>query len=158
MFTDIRRKDRILENELAYRLLESGEYGFLAMEGVNGYGYGIPISYVLNDDKCIYFHCAPEGYKLECLKQNPKVSFSVVGETRVIPGQFTTAYESAIAFGTIHMDLPVEERMLALRLLAKKYCSGFEVVGEKYIAGSFKRTNVLRLDIEHISGKCKRIK
>lgn len=52
MFTEIRRKDRILENELVYRLLESGEYGFLAMEGVNGYGYGIPISYILND-KCI---------------------------------------------------------------------------------------------------------
>ena len=36
MFTEIRRKDRILENEPAVRLLEGGEYGFLAMAGVNG--------------------------------------------------------------------------------------------------------------------------
>ena len=61
MFTEIRRKDRILENEPAVRLLEGGEYGFLAMAGVNGFGYGIPISYVLDNDGHIYFHCAQEG-------------------------------------------------------------------------------------------------
>ena len=43
---EIRRKDRILDNELAIRLLEEAEYGFLAMSGINGYGYGIPINYV----------------------------------------------------------------------------------------------------------------
>ena len=31
MFREIRRKDRILDNELAIRLLEEAEYGFLAM-------------------------------------------------------------------------------------------------------------------------------
>ena len=46
MFREIRRKDRILDNELAIRLLEEAEYGFLAMSGINGYGYGIPINYV----------------------------------------------------------------------------------------------------------------
>ena len=45
MFREIRRKDRILDNELAIRLLEEAEYGFLAMSGINGYGYGIPINY-----------------------------------------------------------------------------------------------------------------
>ena len=46
MFREIRRKDRNLDNELAIRLLEEAEYGFLAMSGINGYGYGIPINYV----------------------------------------------------------------------------------------------------------------
>ena len=69
MFREIRRKDRILDNELAIRLLEEAEYGFLAMSGINGYGYGIPINYVKEGDS-IYFHCAPEGYKLECLREN----------------------------------------------------------------------------------------
>ena len=96
MFTEIRRKDRILDNESAVRLLETGEYGFLAMAGANGFGYGIPISYVMDDESHIYYHCAPEGYKLECITQNPKVSFCVVGATRLIPGDFTTAYESAM--------------------------------------------------------------
>ena len=50
MFREIRRKDRILDNELAIRLLEEAEYGFLAMSGINGYGYGIPINYVKEGD------------------------------------------------------------------------------------------------------------
>ena len=158
MFAEIRRKDRILDNESAVRLLETGEYGFLAMAGANGFGYGIPISYVMDPKGHIYFHCAPEGYKLECIRQKPKVSFWVVGNTHVIPRQFSTAYESVIAFGTIYTDLPDDERLYALRLLAKKYSPEYNTISEKYIAGSFGRTNVLRLDVEHISGKCKRIK
>ena len=140
MFREIRRKDRILDNELAIRLLEEAEYGFLAMSGINGYGYGIPINYVKEGDS-IYFHCAPEGYKLECLRENPKVSFTVVGA----------------AFGEMHLDLPEEERRYALRLLVNKYSSAFKEIGEKYIEKSFYRTNILRLDISHISGKCKRL-
>lgn len=157
MFREIRRKDRVWEEAGTVELLEMGEYGFLSMVGTNGYGYGIPISFVKEGDR-LYFHCAPEGYKLECLRENPAVSFCVVGETKVIPHQFSTAYESALAFGKIQMDLPEEERMHALRLLADKYCPEFKEVGEKYIKGSFHRTNLLRMDIEHISGKCKRIK
>ena len=147
MFREIRRKDRILDNELAIRLLEEAEYGFLAMSGINGYGYGIPINYVKEGDS-IYFHCAPEGYKLECLRENPKVSFTVVGATQIVPGKFTTGYESTIAFGEMHLDL---------RLLVNKYSSAFKEIGEKYIEKSFYRTNILRLDISHISGKCKRL-
>ena len=105
----------------------------------------------------IYFHCAPEGYKLECLRENPKVSFTVVGATQIVPGKFTTGYESTIAFGEMHLDLPEEERRYALRLLVNKYSSAFKEIGEKYIEKSFYRTNILRLDISHISGKCKRL-
>lgn len=157
MFREIRRKDRVLDEKGIVELLETGEYGFLSMVGTDGFGYGIPISFV-KEGESIYFHCAPEGYKLECLRENPKVSFCVVGKTRVIPNQFTTAYESALVFGTMQLELSEEECRHALRLLTKKYCSGFEAIGEKYIDKSFHRTNVLRLDIEHISGKCKRIK
>lgn len=156
MFEEIRRKDRILENELAIRLLEEGEYGYLAMAGVNGYGYGIPISFV-KEGNTLYYHCASEGYKLECLRENPKVSFTVVGKTRVDPRKFTTAYESVIVFGTMRMNLPEDERRFALRLFTQKYCSDFKDIGEKYIASSFLRTNILRLDMEHISGKSKRL-
>ena len=46
MFREIRRKDRILDNELAIGLLEVAVYGFLALSGINGYGFGIPINYV----------------------------------------------------------------------------------------------------------------
>ena len=48
-------------------------------------------------------------------------------------------------------------RLEALRLLAAKYSPDYRETAEKYIAGSFGRTEVLRLDIEHVTGKGKRI-
>lgn len=156
MEREIRRKDRIWDNEEALRLLEEGEYGFLSMLGIDGYGYGIPISYVKEGDH-LYFHCAPEGYKLECLQQSPKVSFCVVGKTQVIPGKFMTAYESVLAFGSMQTELPEEERRQALRLLVEKYAPDYREIGEKYIEKSFHRTQLLRLNIETVTAKCKRI-
>ncbi len=154
VFPDIRRKDRVLENDRAMELLERGEYGFLAMNGINGYGYGIPISYVLSG-KSIYFHCAPDGFKLKSIRHDNRVSFCVVGRTHVIPGQFTTAYESALVFGHMVYDLSEEERRKALDLLVEKYCPDHIDISKTYINKSFHRTYILRLDIEHLSGKRK---
>ncbi len=156
VFRDIRRRDRVLPYDAAWKLLEQGEYGFLAMQGVNGYGYGIPLSYAMRGCS-LYFHCAPSGFKLDSLDVCDRVSFCVVGRTEVMPARFTTAYESALAFGRIRRSLPEAERLEALRLLAAKYSPDYRETAEKYIAGSFGRTEVLRLDIEHVTGKGKRI-
>ena len=153
---EIRRKDRILEESRALELLDLAEYGFLAMVNVEGGGYGIPISFVKHNNS-IYFHCAPEGHKLQNLASDNRVTFTVVGNTKVIPENFTTAYESAMVFGTLHVGLSTEERRHALRLLIKKYSPGYEEVGEKYIDKSFDRTEIIKLSIESITAKAKKI-
>ena len=153
VFRDIRRKDRILDNEQTLQLLKTGEYGFLAICGINDYGYGIPINYVL-EDNAIYFHCAVEGFKLECIRQNNRVSFCVVGRTQLYPQRFSIAYESVIVFGRMAYNIPEDERHKALNLLVARYSPDFADVSETYIGKSFHRTGILRLDIEHISGKC----
>ena len=151
-FRDIRRKDRAIDNEKAMQLLETGKYGFLAMCGKNGYGYGIPINYAM-EGKSIYFHCAAEGFKLENIRQNNRVSFCVVGRTQILPAQFSTAYESVLVFGRIAYDLPKEERLKALNLLVVKYSPDFTDISQAYISKSFLRTHILRLDMEHLVGK-----
>lgn len=152
----VRRQNRLMEEEEAFRLLETGEYGVLSMCTVEGGGYGIPISYVWDGKLSVYFHCAPEGRKLVNLQANNHVSFCVVGKTKVIPEQFSTAYESVLVFGTIQQNLPSEERMYALELILDKYAPQDKVKGLKYAENSFPRTHILRLNIESISGKCKK--
>ena len=107
--------------------------------------------------KSVYFHCAPEGYKLECVRANNRACFCVVGHTRIIPEGFTTEYRSVMAFGTVACSLPESERLSALDLLVDKYSADFKDIAAKYIAGSFHRTEILRLDIEHLSGKHKEL-
>lgn len=158
MFREIRRQNRTLEDQNRIEeLLEISEYGFLGL-GItdNGYAYGIPISYAYDKKtNSLYFHCATEGQKLDIIKKNNKVSFCVVGDTRPIAEQFTTLYESVIAFGKADIDLSDEEKRKALRLLVKKYSSDHEVLGENYIDKSWNRTFAFKIVIEHITAKAK---
>ncbi|MFV0418406.1 MAG: pyridoxamine 5'-phosphate oxidase family protein [Dysgonomonas sp.] len=158
MYREIRRQNRSLEDKLRIEeLLITSEYGFLSL-GIseNGYGYGIPISYAYDEDSnSLYFHGALEGQKLDMIKQNNKVSFCVVGVTKPIADQFTTLYESVIAFGSVYTDLSEEDKRKALRMLVKKYSPGFEELGDKYMDKSWSRTAVFRIDIEHITAKAK---
>lgn len=158
MFREVRRQNRILEDQSRIsELLNTSEYGFLSLgTSENGYGYGIPISYAYDGEtNSLYFHCAPEGEKLDMLKVNNKVSFCVVGVTKPIAEQFTTLYESVIAYGKADINLPDEEKRKALRLLVIKYSKGFEELGEKYMDKSWQRTTTFKIEIEHITAKAK---
>lgn len=155
-FRPIRRQDRLLDISAAEHLLATGEYGFLAMCSPEGYGYGIPISYVyVPERKCLYFHCAPQGHKLDAIAANDRVSFCVVGDTRIYP--YTTSYESAHLFGRIGVVADDEERWDALYRLRAKYNPELGDAPDGYMRKSFGQTVVLRLDIEHLSGKAKHI-
>lgn len=152
----VRRQDRLLEQSRAQELLEEGEYGFLSMQLPDGGGYGVPVNYAWDGGSSIYLHCAPEGRKLDCIRQHPDVSFCVVGRTEVHPSRFTTAYESILLRGEAHTDLPEQERRKALELILEKYSPQDKEVGRKYAEKSFHRTEVIRLDIRTWSGKCKK--
>lgn len=158
MFRNVRCQNRILSDENRIKeLLYQSEYGFLSLgSDEDGYGYGIPISYAYDEeDNSLYFHCAVEGKKLDMMKNNNKISFCVVGITKPIAEQFTTFYESVVVFGKSDCGLSEEEKRKALRLLVKKYSTGFDVLGEKYMDNSWNRVYAFKLKIEHISAKAK---
>lgn len=157
MFREVRRQNRVLEGERIRDLLINSEFGFLSLgTSENGYAYGIPISYVYEEESnSLYFHCAPEGQKLDEISRNNKVSFCVVGSTNPIADQFTTLYESVIAFGDAITDLSDDEKRKALRLLVKKYSTGFEEIAEQYMDKSWNRTSTFKIKIKHITAKAK---
>ena len=150
----IRRKDREISHREAMELLDSAEYGTLSTVGPDGQPYGVPLSYAHKNGH-IYFHCAREGRKLDNLAHNPKVSFSVVGKTKVLPEKFGTEYESAVAFGVATEALG-QERYDALRWLLEKYCADFLEEGKQYIDLKDKATKVFKIEISHVSGKARR--
>lgn len=153
---DVRRQDRLLDESRAYEIMKNGEYGILSMITEDGNGaYGIPLSYVWDRGNSIYIHCAPVGRKLQCIDANHNVSFCIVGRTQVHPEKFTTAYESVVLKCTAHHSLHEAERMSALSLFVSKYCPNHKIMGMNYAEKSFHRTEIIRLDIEQISGKTK---
>lgn len=151
----VRRQDRLLDEAVAMELLQSGEYAFLSMTTDEG-AYGVPINYVVEDDT-IYIHCAPEGRKLRAIAYDSRVSLCVVGHSRVVGEQLTTAYSSVIVAGRAQI---VEDEALkrhALQLLVDKYASDFREEGYRALGRSLHRTAVVAIAIESISGKAKRV-
>ena len=103
-------------------------------------------------DNCIYFHCALAGHKIDNIESNPKVSFCAVGDTKILPSEFSTEYVSAVAFG-VASEVQGSERYNALVLLLEKFSPEFIEEGKKYIEKLDKVTKVIKIEIEHISGK-----
>ncbi|MBR1770297.1 MAG: pyridoxamine 5'-phosphate oxidase family protein [Bacteroidales bacterium] len=151
----IRRQDRVLSKERAMELIKVAEYGVLSLCGKDGIPYGIPVNHIYDGEKSLYIHCAPEGRKLEILKENEDVSFCIVGRVNLLAEKFTTEYESVILKAKAHINLSENEKRKALTLLIDKFSPQYKETGLKYMEKSFHRTEIIRLDIEEFSGKAK---
>jgi len=82
----------------------------------------------------------------------------VVGRTQVISDNFTTEYESVILSCLATRQLSKDIKMKALSLLPDKYSPMDKAADIEYAENSFDRTEIIRLEIRHWSGKCKNIK
>ena len=149
----MRRKDRQLEREDCIPILEKGEYGVLSMVTDEGTPYGVPISYAY-EDGYIYFHGAMTGYKLDLLRKRPQASFCVVTDTQVLPAEFTTNYQSVIAFGTME-ELSGSDKEKGLLALIQKYSPAYLEEGKVYMAKAQAHTCSYRLHIEDMTGKAR---
>lgn len=58
------------------KILEAAHIGRLGTLDANGYPYITPVNFVFFE-KCIYFHCAPKGEKLNNIVRHPRVCFEV---------------------------------------------------------------------------------
>jgi nitroimidazol reductase NimA-like FMN-containing flavoprotein (pyridoxamine 5'-phosphate oxidase superfamily) len=142
-----------MSEEDALRVLKEGEFGILATVDEEANPYGAPLSYVYADN-CIYFHSTNAGgSKYNNIKHNPKVCFTVVGKTKVLPDKFGTLYESAIAFGEAELVIDEEERLMAFREFLKKYCAEFIREGENYINTAGPKAMVIKIKISNLTGK-----
>lgn len=147
---EMRRKDRRLSTEAAEQILQNGEYGILSTIGADGIPYGVPLNYAYADN-IIYFHCAKGvGLKVANMEHQNKVCFTVVGGTEVLPEQFSTKYESAVAFGTVR---EAADKRIGLTLLQEKYSPEYAQSGREQIDAYFEQVAVYEIVIEELSGK-----
>ena len=147
----MRRKERAITDEESAALLNIAEYGILSSVTEEGKPYGIPLNFCVID-RCIYFHCAVEGQKIDNFTQNKYVSFCVVGKTEILSEDFSTKYESAIAAGEIE-EVFDTNKQVALEGLVQKYSPGFMEKGAKFIKDLNDKTRVFKISIDRLTGK-----
>lgn len=153
MFREMRRKKQRLSAEACEAILAEGTSGVLAVDGDGGYPYAVPLSYVYQDGK-LFFHCAKSGHKLDAVRRNPRASFCVIGQDRVVPEEYTSYFRSVIVFGTIRVLQEEREIRAAVRSLAVKYApEDSEENRELAIQKEYSALCMLELTAEHITGK-----
>lgn len=122
----MRRKKQELTEKQCLDILRRAKTATLALSGDDGYPYSVPMNFVYEDGK-IYFHGAKEGHKIDAIKNNPKVSMSII-------------------------DQEDDEIYHAIETLGLKYNED-EVTVEKEIQREWKALCCIEITIEHISGK-----
>ena len=140
MLEKMRKENRQLPEEETMEVLLKCEYGILSTMG-DDYPYAVPMSYVVANNK-IYIHGTCEsGQKTKNIHNNPKVCFTVVGNTEILPSQFATKYESVVVLGTASLCEGTDKEM-ALEKFLDKYSSEYKQAGMKYIKAAINKVSV----------------
>lgn len=145
-----RFKQQIPEAE-AKDILKKATNGVLCLIDYDNRPYGVPMSFIFDGEKSIYFHCALSGRKIECIKYNPNACFTIIDQDEIRPEEFTTYFRSVIVEGNINILEERTEMVTALRLLSAKYSPGIDC--EPEIEKGIERVLILKLEIESITGK-----
>lgn len=151
MFREMRRNKQLLSNEGMEAVMSRCTNGVLACIGDEDYPYAVPLNFVYYNSK-IYFHSAKEGHKIDAIGRNPKVSFAVIDEDKIVSSEYTSYFRSVIAFGKARI---VEgcERQVAFGALVEKYSGDQpEEAKQKMVAGCTQAC-IIAIDIEHMAGK-----
>ena len=114
MFIELSRKNKKISDAECIELLTNEKRGILSVNGENGYPYGMPMNHYYNEeDGCIYFHCAKNGYRIDALNASNKVSFCVVEKGEASNGDWGLTVRSVIVFGKIDI---IEDVSLILQV------------------------------------------
>ena len=147
----MRKTSREMPADWALDIMRKAPYITVSFIRPDGTAYGVPLSLASTDDKTWYFHCAPEGDKLDAIAAHPEVCLSAV--TKCTPtvgpndGSFTLQYRSAIAFGRAVLVTDVEEKVAALRAISERFLPQYMDAFDEAIRRSLHRTAVVRITL-----------
>ena len=150
MFRQMRRFKQQLSQEECDQILEEGRRGVLAVHGEDGYPYGVPINFLYENGK-VYFHGAKTGHKIDALKADNRVSFTVYDEDVQVAGKLGLDVRSVIVFGRIALMESTTETLEITRRLGEKHDPADFVADE--IARVGKNVQMLELTVDHMTGK-----
>jgi uncharacterized protein len=148
----MRRKDKeITSKKEIEKVIRSSLVCRLAMAD-HDQPYIVPLCFGLAKN-ALYFHCAPEGRKLEILRNNPSVCFEFDSGVQLVPGKkpcdIGMKYKSVIGSGIASVVSNEAERKRGLRAVVRQYSKTSGAFSPQKLA----RTLILKVDILEMTGK-----
>ncbi len=151
----IRRKEKSIHTEEEmFAIIERAKYITIAMCQDNE-PYLVTLSHGFDKGKrCIYFHCAQEGKKIDILRMNNVVWGQAINDGGYVDGSCDHLFLSTQFKGTVTFVENIEEKEQALHVMIHQLEQNPEkVIAEQITPKSLKRVNIGRIDIQYLSGK-----
>jgi nitroimidazol reductase NimA-like FMN-containing flavoprotein (pyridoxamine 5'-phosphate oxidase superfamily) len=119
----------------------------------NGLPYVLPFNFGYHEN-CIYIHSAPEGKKIDILKENPQVCFEVEQQADIVEDEivckWSTLYRSVVGYGNVQLVTEFEDKKFGLEIIMTQHGykgkMEFETKEVEFIV-------ILKLKIESMTGK-----
>lgn len=152
----MRRKDREIKDESRLRdIMRRCDVCRVALFD-EPYPYIVPLNFGMSgaeEPLTLYFHCAPEGHKLDLVRRNPHVSFEMDCAHRLVTGRracdTTMEYESVCGNGLLE-PCEAEEKAAGLARVMAHYCGERPYEFDETL---LRQTTVLRLTVHAATAK-----
>jgi uncharacterized protein len=149
----VRRKDREITDVVALKqILKTTNYITIALCKDNE-PYLVSLSHGYDEAKnCLYFHCAPEGRKIEYIKANNRVWGQAMLDYGVTD-DCDYAYTSVQFQGTIQLIDNLTEKTHAMEILVRQLSKDPETKLAKITPEKLTKTAMGKINITYLSGK-----
>lgn len=151
----MRRSDReVKSKEEILEIIKKCNVCRIALNN-EGFPYIVPMNFgiwVEGEEIQLYFHGAKSGTKTDLIKKDPRASFEMDCEHRLIEGdlgcKYTMEYESVVGTGKIEI-VEGEEKIRALHYVMKQYSDKSFTFDQRHA----NVVEVFKLRVESITGK-----
>jgi nitroimidazol reductase NimA-like FMN-containing flavoprotein (pyridoxamine 5'-phosphate oxidase superfamily) len=114
--------------------------------------YIVPVCFGY-EDRTVYFHCAPEGKKIDIIARNPRVCFEFEADVAIVKHEqacrWGMRYRSVIGSGRAQIIGKPREKKAALSIIMKHYSDAAPEFSEEALEGNI----VVQIAVESITGK-----
>jgi len=121
----------------------------------DGEPYLVTLNYAYSpENRCLLFHCATEGKKLDLIKANPRVWGQIVEDRGYAQGQCDHHFRSVHFWGTAGIITDPAEKRAALSLLIERHEPEPEKMKQRLLGDAkLDDVAVVRITLEGMSGK-----
>ncbi|MGN1334630.1 MAG: pyridoxamine 5'-phosphate oxidase family protein [Anaerovoracaceae bacterium] len=154
MFRKMRREEKKgITNEECITILKEAKRGVLAVTGDDDYPYAFPVNFYYDEsENRIYIHSAKAGHKVDAIKGNPKICFTVYSDPVIKDLDWAPYLSSVVVFGNAELMTEPELFVDKLRTFAMKYYPS-EAEAEEEIRADINAVQLIAVNIEHMTGK-----
>ena len=151
----VRREDKeITDLTILKKILKSAKFVTIAICRHNE-PYLVSLSYGYDEENNrIYFHCAPEGKKLDYLRENNKVWGQVLLDFGYSRGNYCDHLYASVHFsGKVTFVNDSNEKRRAIECMIRHLDSNPEALISKLSSQDLDKILIGRVDIEYMTGK-----